>query len=49
MDTARYKYPPFWVDLEKLYQSSRSLDEESGKLRGLIVLSNKVKQSCSVH
>ena len=26
LDTARYKYPPFWVDLEWLYNSLLSVD-----------------------
>jgi hypothetical protein len=39
MDTARFKYPPFWVDIDRLYESVRSLDKDSGKMRGFMVLS----------
>ena len=39
LDTARYKYPPFWVDLEWLYRSLQSIDADNGKMRGFIVVS----------
>ena len=39
MDTARFKYPPFWVDLEFLYNSIRSVDQDTNKMRGFIVVS----------
>lgn len=42
MDTARFKYPPFWVDLHKLYESVCSIDKDSQKPRGFITLSSKV-------
>jgi glutathione gamma-glutamylcysteinyltransferase len=41
LDTARFKYPPFWVELEKLYDSINSIDNETGKMRGLVVLGKK--------
>ena len=48
MDTARFKYPPFWVDLGELYESVRSLDKDSNKMRGFIVLSKKNDQNSSL-
>ena len=43
MDTARFKYPPFWVELDRLYESLDSIDMENGKKRGFVVLSKKKK------
>ena len=43
MDTARFKYPPFWVGVDELYESVRSLDKDSMKMRGFIVVSNGKK------
>ena len=48
MDTARFKYPPFWVDMNELYESVRSFDKDSGKMRGFIVLSKKNDLSSSL-
>jgi hypothetical protein len=39
MDTARFKYPPFWVDADQLYESVRSLDKDANKMRGFMMLS----------
>ena len=39
MDTARFKYPPFWVDVDALYRSVRSVDNTTGENRGFLVLS----------
>lgn len=39
MDTARFKYPPFWVDIDQLFQSVRSLDKDINKMRGFIMVS----------
>ena len=40
LDTARFKYPPFWVDIESLYSSVNTNDcENHDKRRGLIVVS----------
>lgn len=42
-DTARYKYPPHWVEIPKLYDSINTIDSENGKLRGVIAFSQKLK------
>ena len=34
MDTARFKYPPFWVKLECLWESMQLIDKASGEPRG---------------
>ena len=39
LDTARFKYPPYWVDFDTLYESVNSIDKANGKKRGLLVLS----------
>lgn len=39
MDTARFKYPPFWVDTDRLYQAVCSTDKATGDNRGFLVLS----------
>lgn len=39
MDVARYKYPPLWVPLKNLFAGALSVDSESGRSRGLVVLS----------
>lgn len=40
LDTARFKYPPFWVDIDSLYVSVNTSDAENhDKRRGLIVVS----------
>lgn len=38
MDVARFKYPPHWVPLELLHTAMCSIDEDSGKSRGCLVL-----------
>lgn len=43
MDTARFKYPPHWVDMNLLYQSLQTMDSASGLPRGLIIASNKLE------
>ena len=41
MDTARFKSPPFWVDIDKLFLSVRSLDKDVNKMRGFMMVSKK--------
>ena len=38
MDVARYKFPPFWVDTELLWQAMATTDTSSGQHRGYIVV-----------
>jgi glutathione gamma-glutamylcysteinyltransferase len=44
-DTARFKYPPHWVTIKKVFEAINTVDEDTDKLRGLIVLSEKEKIS----
>jgi glutathione gamma-glutamylcysteinyltransferase len=39
MDVARFKYPPFWVPVAKLYESLQWLDPEISRMRGFMLLS----------
>ena len=49
LDTARFKYPPFWVDLESFYRSVKTKDEDSNKMRGFIVISRfKCKEKLQI-
>lgn len=36
MDVARYKFPPFWVDADLLWQAMATTDTSSGRHRGFI-------------
>jgi hypothetical protein len=40
MDVARFKYPPYWVDVELLYASLFPHDKATDKCRGVVVLSH---------
>ena len=44
LDTARYKYPPHWVNIDKLYKSVCTNDCDTGELRGFIMLTRKLPQ-----
>lgn len=37
-DTARFKYPPYWVPIELLFQSMLPVDSATGKSRGYVTL-----------
>jgi len=39
LDVARYKFPPVWVSTADLFTAMSTLDTESGKTRGFIVVS----------
>ena len=41
MDVARYKFPPFWVDTDLLWQAMATADTSSGRHRGYIVVEVK--------
>ena len=44
MDTARFKYPPHWVDIDMLYKSVCTTDPDTGSLRGLILMARKANK-----
>jgi hypothetical protein len=37
-DVARFKYPPYWVKLEQLWESMLPIDAVTGASRGFLVL-----------
>jgi len=43
-DTARFKYPPHWIDISLLYQALCTQDSETKRIRGLIAVSKKRRQ-----
>lgn len=45
LDTARFKYPPHWVDMDLLYDSMQTIDKDTQKPRGFIILSKKLSKS----
>lgn len=40
-DTARFKYPPYWVPVGMLFQAMLPLDKLTGKSRGYVILKAK--------
>ncbi|MBD2107646.1 phytochelatin synthase family protein [Nodosilinea sp. FACHB-141] len=38
LDVSRYKYPPVWVQAERLWQSTNTVDSVSGKTRGFLLV-----------
>lgn len=41
LDTARFKYPSYYVDVELLYHAMKPLDRESGRSRGYFLVQRK--------
>jgi hypothetical protein len=46
MDVARFKYPPHWIPLSLLYDAICSIDSETGKSRGYLLLSASTRMYC---
>ncbi len=48
MDVARFKHPPHWVPLPLLLEATRQLDSDSGKVRGVMMISasDELEESC---
>lgn len=44
LETARFKYPPYWVRLEKIWEAMNSVDTETGAPRGYIILTKSNRQ-----
>lgn len=38
LDVARFKYPPYWVKIEKLYEAMKGIDSETKKPRGYSII-----------
>ena len=43
LDTARFKYPPHWIDIELLYKSICTV-ADTGMPRGILLLTRKASQ-----
>lgn len=41
MDVARFRYPPFWVKTELLYQGMNTVDTVSAKTRGYVLVERR--------
>ena len=39
LDVARFKYPPYWVPVEVMWESMRTIDPESRRSRGFFLMS----------
>ncbi|XP_035828896.1 glutathione gamma-glutamylcysteinyltransferase 2 isoform X2 [Aplysia californica] len=39
LDTARFKYPPHWIPLQTLWDAMNTVDKDTGKVRGYVLLS----------
>lgn len=39
LDVSRYKYPPVWVKAEELWKAMATVDSDSGKTRGFVLVS----------
>ena len=48
LDTARFKLPPHWVPLERLYEAMLANDDATNKPRGFLSIrsSDKLRESC---
>jgi len=38
LDVARFKYPPYWVSVESLYEAMKPKDSATGRSRGYFVM-----------
>jgi glutathione gamma-glutamylcysteinyltransferase len=43
LDVARFKYPPHWVAVERLWQATRPIDPATGRPRGWMVLRRRAQ------
>lgn len=46
LDVARFKYPPYWVDAEQLWEAMCSIDPETNQSRGFFVVSSSIEVCC---
>lgn len=47
LDVARFKYPPYWVPLNRLWNAMLPIDDVSGEPRGYITIGRN-SESCSI-
>lgn len=48
LDTARFKYPPYWISLSVLFDAMNTRGTDTGKIRGYILLSRADSQPSSL-
>lgn len=48
LDSARFKYPPFFVTVQELWESLLPVDPETGKCRGYFVISADEQQKLDI-
>jgi glutathione gamma-glutamylcysteinyltransferase len=48
LDVARFKYPPHWVPVERLWQATREIDPETGTPRGWLMLTRSNAQGAAL-
>lgn len=41
LDVARFKYPSYWCDITKLFDSLEDMDKATNKPRGFVLISRK--------
>lgn len=41
LDVARFKYPSYWCDVRRLFDSLEDMDAVTGKPRGFVLISRK--------
>jgi glutathione gamma-glutamylcysteinyltransferase len=46
LDVARFKYPPYWVTIDLLWQAMRAVDAQSKLSRGYFLVSSQHSSSC---
>jgi glutathione gamma-glutamylcysteinyltransferase len=43
LDVARFKYPPHWMSVERLWQATQPIDPATGRARGFLVLRRRAQ------
>ena len=48
LDVARYKYPSYWCDTNRLFESLEDMDKSTNKPRGFVLISRKMDNTGGV-
>jgi glutathione gamma-glutamylcysteinyltransferase len=46
LDVARFKYPPHWISVERLWRAMQAADPATGRARGWLVLRRSTAGLC---
>jgi hypothetical protein len=49
LDVARFKYPPHWVPVQLLYEAMNTIDPDSGRTRGYMIVERKTLVESMFH